>query len=140
MADQTKSVDEVFRAQVETVANLDWSLSQPTDEKPSWGYPRVMNVEPISNADGTFVFWSLCSLYDIKTGAITGTFEKLALTPWGTLARLTADKPATGGDCPTGTLIILEGQQIGDFQSGSITQKLMPSFLGYEKFLPLTQK
>lgn len=128
---ETKLADEVFVAELKAMNSMVPAQKplEPTGQ-PSFGYVRVMNIEPLYNSDKvTFPFWSLCNLYDEATGKINGQFGRVGPTPWGTLVELTVVKPAHRGDCPDGTLMILEDQQLN-----------APIFLGYEKFLPLPKK
>ena len=133
MKQEAQFVNALFTAQARFMDKYsDVRPPLPPAPKPIIGWVRVMNLQPVHNASNSFVFWSLCNLYEYATSRLSGDFSKVADTPWGTLAYVTADATLTSTDaCPTGTLVLLEDQQ------PEVDGVGIPMLFGYDKYLPL---
>lgn len=113
MTAQTKPIDDKFREQLQAYGSLpEFPKPYATVPLPVISLARVMNLAPVANTDKTFVFWSGCDLKDHNPEGYTGKIEKLGATSLGTLALYTNPRPRTGGECPSGTVFILEAAQL----------------------------
>jgi hypothetical protein len=127
MAGLARTVDDAFSAEIKAMyeVTIPQTPGAPMQHHPL-GIVRVMNVSPIQNSTGSFGFWSFCGVGDLIGGQTSGSIARLDTTQWGTLVIYTSTQPRTGINGPSGTIFILEDQQLQ-----------LPFLLNYENVLPI---